>query len=77
MITWRRLSDVNSSLTLKRIRALQPQIQERISCVLEHGQYIMGPEVKDWRRSADYTGAKHCITASGTITADQFDGARD
>ncbi|MDA8660029.1 DegT/DnrJ/EryC1/StrS family aminotransferase [Luminiphilus sp.] len=49
-------------------RALQPQIQERISCVLEHGQYIMGPEVKELEEKlADYTRAKHCITvASGT-----------
>ena len=49
-------------------RALQPQIQERISSVLEHGQYIMGPEVKELEEKlADYTGAKHCITvASGT-----------
>jgi len=26
-------------------KALQPQIQERINRVLEHGQYIMGPEL--------------------------------
>jgi UDP-2-acetamido-2-deoxy-ribo-hexuluronate aminotransferase len=49
-------------------QALQPQIQERISSVLEHGQYIMGPEVKELEEKlADYTGATHCITvASGT-----------
>ena len=48
--------------------ALQPQIQARINSVLEHGQYIMGPEVKELEeRLAAYTGAKHCITvASGT-----------
>jgi UDP-2-acetamido-2-deoxy-ribo-hexuluronate aminotransferase len=48
--------------------ALKPQIQARIDQVLEHGQYIMGPEVKELEaRLADYTGAKHCITvASGT-----------
>jgi len=28
-------------------QVLQPQIQERINSVLEHGQYIMGPEVKE------------------------------
>ncbi len=28
-------------------RALQPQIQSRINAVLEHGQYIMGPEVRE------------------------------
>ena len=48
--------------------ALKPQIQERINRVLEHGRYIMGPEVQELEeRLADYTGAKHCITvASGT-----------
>jgi UDP-2-acetamido-2-deoxy-ribo-hexuluronate aminotransferase len=49
-------------------RALQPEIQRRINAVLEHGQYIMGPEVKELEgRLAAYTGAKHCIAvASGT-----------
>jgi len=49
-------------------KALQPQIQQRINRVLEHGQYIMGPEVKELEEKLqDYTGAKHCITvASGT-----------
>jgi UDP-2-acetamido-2-deoxy-ribo-hexuluronate aminotransferase len=48
--------------------ALKPQIQARINAVLEHGQYILGPEVKELERKlADYTGAQHCITvASGT-----------
>ena len=48
--------------------ALKCQIQERINAVLEHGQYIMGPEVKELEvRLANYTGSKHCITvASGT-----------
>jgi UDP-2-acetamido-2-deoxy-ribo-hexuluronate aminotransferase len=48
--------------------ALKPQIQERIERVLEHGQYIMGPEVRELEeRLEEYTGAKHCITvASGT-----------
>lgn len=47
---------------------LKPQIQARINAVLEHGQYIMGPEVKELEdRLAAYTEAKHCITvASGT-----------
>ena len=48
--------------------ALKPQIQFRINAVLEHGQYIMGPEVKELEeRLAAYVGVKHCITvASGT-----------
>ena len=49
-------------------QALKPQIQARIDAVLEHGQYIMGPEVKELEgRLSAYTDAKHCITcASGT-----------
>jgi UDP-2-acetamido-2-deoxy-ribo-hexuluronate aminotransferase len=49
-------------------QAIKPQIKARIDAVLEHGQYIMGPEVKELEdKLADFTGAKHCITvASGT-----------
>lgn len=49
-------------------RALKSQIDERIHRVLDHGQYIMGPEVRELEEKlAAYTGAKHCITvASGT-----------
>lgn len=48
--------------------ALKPQIQARINRVLDHCQFIMGPEVKELEANlADYTGARHCITvASGT-----------
>lgn len=49
-------------------QALKPQIQARIGAVLDHGQYIMGPEVKELEdKLAAFTGAKHCIScASGT-----------
>lgn len=49
-------------------QALRPQVQDRVNRVLEHGQYIMGPEVAELEeRLAAYTGAGHCITvASGT-----------
>lgn len=49
-------------------QALKTEINERIQRVLNHGQYIMGPEVKELEEKlAGYTGAKHCITvASGT-----------
>lgn len=49
-------------------RVLKSQIDERIHRVLDHGQYIMGPEVRELEEKlAAYTGAKHCITvASGT-----------
>ena len=49
-------------------QALKPEIQARINTVLEHGQYIMGPEVRELEeRLETYTQVKHCITvASGT-----------
>ena len=48
--------------------ALKDSIDARIQRVLDHGQYIMGPEVKELEeRLAAHTGARHCITAaSGT-----------
>jgi UDP-2-acetamido-2-deoxy-ribo-hexuluronate aminotransferase len=48
--------------------ALRDAIDARIRRVLEHGQYIMGPEVAELEdRLARFTGARHCITcASGT-----------
>jgi UDP-2-acetamido-2-deoxy-ribo-hexuluronate aminotransferase len=49
-------------------QASRDLINGRIQAVLEHGQYIMGPEVGELEaRLAEYTGARHCITvASGT-----------
>lgn len=49
-------------------RAMQADIDAAIHRVLDHGQYIMGPEVEQLERAlARYTGAEHCITvASGT-----------
>jgi UDP-2-acetamido-2-deoxy-ribo-hexuluronate aminotransferase len=48
--------------------ALKTTIDTRIQRVLDHGQYIMGPEVAELEAAlATYTGARHCITvASGT-----------
>jgi UDP-2-acetamido-2-deoxy-ribo-hexuluronate aminotransferase len=48
--------------------ALRDVIAARMQRVLDHGQYIMGPEVRELEeRLAALTGAKHCITvASGT-----------
>jgi UDP-2-acetamido-2-deoxy-ribo-hexuluronate aminotransferase len=48
--------------------AIKPELDRRIAAVLAHGQYIMGPEVKELEGVlAAYTGSKHCITvASGT-----------
>src|SRR5258706_14322076 len=48
--------------------ALRECIDARIQRVLAHGQYVMGPEVKELEdRLAAWTGAKHCVAvASGT-----------
>lgn len=48
--------------------ALKPSIDARIQRVLDHGQYIMGPEVAELeQRLAAHVGVKHCVTvASGT-----------
>ena len=49
-------------------QASRELINRRIQAVLDHGQYIMGPEVAELEeRLAAYTGARHCVTvASGT-----------
>ena len=48
--------------------ALRERIDARMRAVLDHGQFILGPEVGELEeRLADYTGSTHCVTcASGT-----------
>ena len=47
---------------------LKQRIDARIQTVLDHGQYIMGPEVQELEEKlAEYVGVKHVITcANGT-----------
>ena len=47
---------------------LKQRIDKRIQAVLDHGHYIMGPEVDELEsKLADYVGVKHCIScANGT-----------
>ena len=47
---------------------LKTKIDARIQAVLDHGQYIMGPEVGELEQQlAEYVGVKHAITcANGT-----------
>ncbi len=47
---------------------LKSDIDSRIQAVLDHGRYILGPEVAELEtRLAERTGSKHCIgCASGT-----------
>ena len=44
---------------------IRSDLNRRIEAVLSHGQYIMGPEVRELeKRLADFVGMKHCITCS-------------
>lgn len=47
---------------------LKQRIDKRIQEVLDHGHYIMGPEVEELElKLAEYVGVKHCIScANGT-----------
>jgi len=59
------LQFVDLAAQQKRIRE---QIEKNIRAVLDHGKYIMGPEIKALENClADYVGVKHAIgCASGT-----------
>lgn len=48
--------------------ALKDEIDDAIQRVLDHGRFIMGPEVSELeKRLAEYVGVRHCITcANGT-----------
>jgi UDP-2-acetamido-2-deoxy-ribo-hexuluronate aminotransferase len=51
-------------------KALQRSIDARIAGVLEHGQFILGPEVRELeQRLETYAGARHCITVSSGTEA--------
>ena len=48
-----------------RHQLIQEKINARIQKVMEHGQFILGPEVKDLEEKLClYTGSKHCVTVS-------------
>ncbi|CAL7963085.1 UDP-2-acetamido-2-deoxy-3-oxo-D-glucuronate aminotransferase [Gammaproteobacteria bacterium] len=49
-------------------KKIQEKVTQRILHVLDHGQYIMGPEIKELENKlAAFVGAKHCIgVANGT-----------
>jgi len=49
-------------------RRIKPSVDARIARVLEHGAYVMGPEVAELEQVlGQYCGTRHCITvASGT-----------
>ena len=44
---------------------IRDQLDRRFATVLDHGRYVMGPEVHELEeRLADYAGVKHCLTVS-------------
>lgn len=51
-----------------QLNRIRPRIDVAIARVLDHGQYIMGPEIGELENKLSaYVGVKHCITcASGT-----------
>ena len=49
---------------------IKSKIQHRFKSVLEHGKYIMGPEVHDLENQlAEYVGLKYCISCSSGTDA--------
>lgn len=49
---------------------IRQKIDERIKSVLDHGKYIMGPEVLELEEKlCDYVGAKYCISCSSGTDA--------
>jgi UDP-2-acetamido-2-deoxy-ribo-hexuluronate aminotransferase len=56
-------------IDLKRQQAaIRADLEARLAAVLDHGQYIMGPEVAELERTlARFVGVGHCVSvASGT-----------
>ena len=51
-------------------RRYQTDIDRRMKQVMEHGHFIMGPEIAELEKTlTEYTGMPHCITvASGTVS---------
>jgi UDP-2-acetamido-2-deoxy-ribo-hexuluronate aminotransferase len=48
-----------------RHQLIGDKINARIQKVMEHGQFILGPEVQEVEEKlAQYTGSKHCVTVS-------------
>tara|TARA_Y100000741_G_scaffold241536_1_gene185047 strand:+ start:1117 stop:2232 length:1116 start_codon:yes stop_codon:yes gene_type:complete len=51
-------------------KIIRDKIEKRIQSVLDHGKYIMGPEVYELEeRLADYVGSKYCISCSSGTDA--------
>jgi UDP-2-acetamido-2-deoxy-ribo-hexuluronate aminotransferase len=48
-----------------RHQLIAEKINSRIQKVMDHGKFILGPEVRELEQKlAEYTGSKHCVTVS-------------
>ncbi len=66
--------DLSQKIAFIDLKAQQqlifPNLMERIQRVLVHGQYIMGPEIKELEeRLSAYIGVKHVVTCSSGTDA--------
>ena len=51
-------------------KLIRVKIDQRIKKILDHGQYIMGPEIDELEeRLSDYVNVKHCISCSSGTDA--------
>ena len=54
-------------------RRIENEVNQRIKTVLEHGQFVMGPEIAELEQKlATFVGVKHCIGVSDGTTALQI-----
>ena len=51
-----------------RLECVREKVDQRMAAVLDHGQFILGPEVAELEKAlAQYAGVKHCVgVSSGT-----------
>jgi len=54
----------------KQYLSIESSIQQKINAVLEHGKFIMGPEIKELEKKlAEFVGATYCISVSSGTDA--------
>jgi UDP-2-acetamido-2-deoxy-ribo-hexuluronate aminotransferase len=54
----------------KQLESIRTTVEERIKTVLDHGNFILGPEIKELENKlAAFAGVKHCITCSSGTDA--------
>ena len=54
----------------KQQSRIREKIEDGIKNVLDHGRYIMGPEITELEKKlADFAGTKHCVACSSGTDA--------